>query len=131
MLSNLCWRFLNRKLYKYVTIDHPDETWLSELAELMPSIGLDPIYHMEIDYPFDLPYDVYRPDQKKGEKGGKAPILLLDHEGGISEISVKSDIVRSITGLHQGEYRLYFPEEPLLLHKHLLSEKIIQALHLT
>ncbi|OBR62554.1 hypothetical protein A7K91_02800 [Paenibacillus oryzae] len=131
LLSNLCWRFLNRKLYKYVTIDHPDETWLSELAELMPSIGLDPVYHMEIDYPFDLPYDVYRLDQKKGEKGGKAPILLLDHEGGISEISVKSDIVRSITGLHQGEYRLYFPEEPLLLHKHLLSEKIIQALHLT
>lgn len=130
LLQDLCSRFLNRRLYKYVTIESPDETWLSELAELMPSIGLHPEYHMELDYPFDLPYDVYRPDQKKGEKGGKAPILLLDDRNGVSEISLKSDIVRSITGLHQGSYHLYFPEEPLRLNKKVLSPKIIEALQL-
>lgn len=131
LLSDLCSRFLNRKLYKYVTIESPDEPWVTGLSNLMPAMGLDPDYHMEIDYPFDLPYDVYRPEQKNGEKGGKAPILLLDNDGRISEISMKSDIVRSITGLHQGQYHLYFPEEPLLGHKRMLSEEMIQGLQLS
>ncbi|GKU77108.1 HD domain-containing protein [Paenibacillus sp. L3-i20] len=124
LLSDLCRRFINRYLYKYVTIENPDESLLSEVAAALLSIGLNPDYHMEIDYPFDLPYDVYRPEQKNGEKRGKAPILLLDSEDEISEISVKSDIVRSITGLRQGQYHLYYPEEPLLQNKDKLSEEM-------
>ncbi|MBH5320737.1 HD domain-containing protein [Paenibacillus sp. GSMTC-2017] len=130
LLSDLCRRFINRYLYKYVTIENPDETLLAEVADSLLSIGLNPDYHMEIDYPFDLPYDVYRPEQKNGEKSGKAPILLLDSEDEISEISVKSDIVRSITGLHQGQYHLYFPEEPLLKNKKKLPEKMIKLFKL-
>lgn len=130
LLSDLCSRFLNRQLYKYVTIDNPDETLLSEVSDALLSIGLNPDYHMEIDYPFDLPYDVYRPDQNNGEKREKAPILLLDSEDGISEISVKSDIVRSITGLRQGQYHLYFPEEPLRRNKQLLSERMVKLFKL-
>ncbi|MEK3884218.1 HD domain-containing protein [Paenibacillus sp. PL2-23] len=130
LLSDLCLRFLNRQLYKYVTIENPDETWLAELAEALLAAGLNPDYHMEIDYPFDLPYDVYRPDQNNGEKREKAPILLLDNEDRISEISVKSDIVRSITGLRQGQYHLYFPEEPLRANKSLLSDRMRQLFKL-
>lgn len=113
LLSDLCDRFLNRRLYKYITINNPDEAQLNEISDCLSSIGMYPDYHMEIDFPFDLPYDVYRPDKKEGEKKEKAPILLLDAEDKVSEISAKSDIVRSITGLHQGEYHLYYPEEPL------------------
>lgn len=124
LLSDLCDRFLNRRLYKYITIDNPDEAQLNEISDCFSSIGMEPEYHMEIDFPFDLPYDVYRPDKKEGEKQEKAPILLLDGQDEVSEISAKSDIVRSITGLHQGEYHLYYPEEPLKKNIHLLSEKM-------
>ncbi|MFF2890632.1 HD domain-containing protein [Paenibacillus sp. NPDC057967] len=130
LLSDLCRRFLNRQLYKYVTIDNPDESLLLEVTDALQSVGLHPDYHMEIDYPFDLPYDVYRPDQNNGEKREKAPILLLDSEDRISEISMKSDIVRSITGLHQGQYHLYFPEEPLRKNKELLSERMLRLFKL-
>lgn len=129
LLSDLCRRFLNRRLYKYVMIE-PDEALLAEVADALLVVGLNPDYHMEIDYPFDLPYDVYKPDQNNGEKKEKAPILLLDSEYGISEISMKSDIVRSITGLRQGQYHLYFPEEPLAQNKHLLSERMIKLFKL-
>ncbi|WP_424768606.1 HD domain-containing protein [Paenibacillus sp. sgz302251] len=124
LLSDLCDRFLNRKLYKYITIDNPDETLLNEISDCFSSIGMSPDYHIEIDFPFDLPYDVYRPDKKEGEKKEKAPILLLQGEDEISEISTKSDIVRSITGLHQGEYHLYYPEELLRASIHLLPMSI-------
>jgi len=124
LLSDLCDRFLNRRLYKYVTLDNPDEELLNELSDWLSSIGMIPAYHMEVDFPFDLPYDVYRPDQKEGEKQGKAPILLLDEQDEISEISVQSDIVRSITGLHQGQYHLYYPEEAIKRYAHVLPERL-------
>lgn len=124
LLSDLCDRFLNRRLYKYITIDNPDETLLNEISDCFSSIGMHPDYHMEIDFPFDLPYDVYRPDKKEGEKKEKAPILLLDQADEISEISAKSDIVRSITGLHQGQYHLYYPEEPLRQSAHLINGQL-------
>jgi len=130
LLSDLCRRFMNRQLYKYVTIDNPDESLLLEVADALSSIGLNPDYHMEIDYPFDLPYDVYRPDQNNGEKREKAPILLLDNEERISEISMKSDIVRSITGLHQGQYHLYFPEESLRENIERLPERMVKLFKL-
>lgn len=130
LLGDLCRRFQNRQLYKYITIDNPDETLLLEVAGALQSIGLHPDYHMEIDYPFDLPYDMYRPDKNNGEKREKAPILLLDSEERVSEISVKSDIVRSIAGLHQGQYHLYFPEEPLRKNKERLSERMVKLFKL-
>lgn len=124
ILNDLCERFLNRHLYKYITLENPDEELLNEISECFSSIGMNPDYHMEIDFPFDLPYDVYRPDKKEGEKKEKAPILLLDGLEDISEISSKSDIVRSITGLHQGQYHLYYPEEPLKKNIHRLPESL-------
>ncbi|MUT67725.1 HD domain-containing protein [Paenibacillus sp. NEAU-GSW1] len=121
LLSDLCSRFLNRRLYKYITIPDPDESLLEEISRQFIAIGLNPAYHMEIDFPFDQPYDVYRPDSKKAGKEEKTPILLLDEQESLIEISAKSDIVRSITGLHQGEYHLYYPEEPLIGSKDKLS----------
>ncbi len=130
LLRDLCERFMNRQLYKYVTIEHPDETLLEAIRECFSSIGMHPDYHMEIDFPYDLPYDVYRPDQQAGEKKEKAPILLLHGEDEISEISSKSDIVRSITGLHQGQYRLYYPEEPLREAARFVPESLKQLFRL-
>jgi HD superfamily phosphohydrolase len=111
-------------LYKYITLSDPGDSLLEEAAQQFISIGLNPDYHMEIDFPFDQPYDIYRPDAKKGGKEDKAPILLLNDDNSLSEISVNSDIVRSISGLHQGQYHIYYPIEPLLAAAHHLSAEV-------
>ncbi|MBD2848326.1 HD domain-containing protein [Paenibacillus sp. IB182496] len=111
LLAGLCRRFLNRRLYKYITMEEPDEALWSSIRKCFAELGLHPDYHLEIDFPFDLPYDVYRPDAKEGRE--RPPIVLLDAFDQLAEISDKSDIIRSITGLHQGRYHLYYPEEEL------------------
>ncbi|MBW7455125.1 HD domain-containing protein [Paenibacillus sepulcri] len=124
LLAELCTRFLNRKLYKYITMDNADEKLWQEIREQFQSIGLNPDYHLEIDFPYDMPYDVYRLGHDFMDKDERPPILLLGQDDRLSEISRKSDIIRSITGIHQGKYHLYYPEEPLLESAHLLSPHI-------
>lgn len=107
ILADLCRRFLHRRLFKYITMEHKD-TFLEEKVRLrMEKAGIDPAYYMEIDFPFDLPYDVYRP----GDAEEKRPIYLLDANENTIEISKNSDIVRSISGIHLGKHRLYYPED--------------------
>lgn len=110
ILSDLCRRFLNRELYKYVPLEYRDETWIMELKEQWRNIGLDPDYYLELDTPTDLPYDVYKPETNEGGTD-KPPILLLDDQERLTEISVKSEIIRSIAGLQRGKYHIYYPEE--------------------
>ncbi|BBH23361.1 hypothetical protein Back11_47060 [Paenibacillus baekrokdamisoli] len=126
LLADLCERFLNRRLYKYVTMDHADEELWADIRDQFLAIGLHPDYHLEIDFPYDMPYDVYRPGTLHNDldKEDKPPILLLDQDQQLSEISERSDIIRSITGLHQGKYHLYYPEEPLLESLHKLQPHI-------
>ncbi|MCR8636092.1 MULTISPECIES: HD domain-containing protein [Paenibacillus] len=111
ILSDLCSRFLNRNLFKYVSLERIEAEQIERLRETMEGLGMDPIFYLAIDFPSDLSYDVYRP----GDHDEKLPILLLDNKDRLTEISLKSDIVRSISGIHMGKYHLYFPEE-LLLH---------------
>lgn len=85
---------------------------MERLGSLLQSFGIDPDYYLKIDFPSDLSYDVYRP----GEQDEKLPILLLDSKNTLSEISCKSEIVRSISGIHMGKYHLYYPHELLLNH---------------
>lgn len=108
-LSDLCSRFLNRKLYKYVELDTPELEMLEEIREAFSRAGLHPEYDMEIDFPTDLPYDVFRPDEGVRQK----QILLLDRQERLREISEVSDIVRSISGLQRGKTHLYYPDNKL------------------
>jgi len=112
LLADLCLRFLHRRLYKYVTMDERDEPLWARVRSQFNEAGLNGDYHLEIDFPFDLPYDVYRPDN--GEAEEKPPILLLGDGDRLNEISSRSDIVRSITGLHQGKYHLYYPRDEVM-----------------
>lgn len=131
ILSRLCERFLNRKLYQYITVNPYSDELISEIQDAFIEIGLNPEFDIEIDYPYDRPYDIYHPDQ--GKRGGKekAPIMLLEQNGTLSEIASKSDIVASISGLHEGKIHLYYPAEDLIRHKHQLSHKIKQLFQLT
>lgn len=107
LLGQLCSRFLDRKLYKYVEVESLDMETIDDIRHAFEAAGLHPDYDLEIDFPTDLPYDVFRPDNESTEK----QILLLDKHERLVEISEVSDIVRSISGLHRGKYHLYFPHE--------------------
>lgn len=112
LLSDLCRRFLDRCLYKYITVEGIDEPFLNELRREWEEIGLNPDYHLEVDTPVDLPYDVYKPGAAPDAKD-KPPILILDEKDRVSEISARSEIIKSIAGLHQGKFAIYYPEEEL------------------
>ncbi|MCC3377010.1 HD domain-containing protein [Cohnella sp. REN36] len=115
LLAELCRRFLNRRLYKYVPLEQPDETLAERLRTEWRKIGLDPDYHLEMDTPTDLPYDVYKPGAQP-DTSDKAPVLVLDAKERLTEISLKSDIIRSIAGLHTGKYYIYYPDDLVRPH---------------
>lgn len=129
LLSNLCRRFLERQLYKYIPLEEGEEGWLEEMRHQWERIGLNPNYHLEVDTPTDLPYDVYKPGTLPGGPE-KPPILLLDDKEHLTEISLKSEIIRSIAGLQRGKYYVYYPEEEVLRHAGQLSSKIREKLYL-
>ncbi|NWL90186.1 hypothetical protein DMN77_21785 [Paenibacillus sp. 79R4] len=110
LLGELCSRFIDRKLYKYVEMDSLDMETIEEIRAAFDKAGLNPEYDLEIDFPTDLPYDVFRPDGEGREK----QILLLDRQERLREISEVSDIVRSISGLQRGKFHLYFPDDKVL-----------------
>ena len=109
ILADLCDRFLHRRLFKYVPLDAAEGETVARTERRLKQLGLDPAYYMEQNYPTDHPYDLYRP----GEPDGKLPILLLDQNERLVEISVKSEIVRSINGIRRGEKLLFAPEEAI------------------
>jgi HD superfamily phosphohydrolase len=109
VLSDLCRRFLHRKLFKYAAPTVLDDSLLEALRDTIRREGYDPAYYLQVDFPEDLSYDIYR----SGHDSGRKPIFLLKHGGGLVEISEVSDIVRSIRGTQVGKHRIYMPERLL------------------
>ncbi|WP_127540848.1 HD domain-containing protein [Paenibacillus illinoisensis] len=105
VLSELCERFMDRRLYKYVEVEQIDVETIEEIRVAFAKAGLQPEYDLEIDFPTDLPYDVFRPDESTDKQ-----ILLLDRQDKLHELSEVSDIVRSISGIHRGKHHLYYPQ---------------------
>jgi len=106
ILADLCSRFMNRRLFKYRQIDDQGTGVEQAIKADLLDAGYDPAYYMGIDYPSDLSYDVYRPGETFN-----LPILLLSEDDTLHEISERSEIVRSISGVHKGKGRVYFPQE--------------------
>ena len=66
ILKDLCRRFMNRNLFKYVEFDPAKEyKKLQELSGLFQKAGLDPEYYLVVDSSSDLPYDFYRPGEEE------------------------------------------------------------------
>lgn len=106
ILRDLCGRFINRNLFKYVEFDPANEyKKLNELMKLFEKAGIDPEYYLVVDSSSDLPYDFYRP----GEEGERLPIFLLMENGELREISRESEIVDAISGKRRTDHKLYFP----------------------
>ncbi|HLU24012.1 MAG TPA: HD domain-containing protein [Bacillaceae bacterium] len=111
ILRDLCSRFMNRKLLKYVGFSPDKKEILSEqLSELFRAADIDPEYYLAFDSSSDLPYDFYRP----GDEEERRPIHLLMPNGELHELSRESTIVDAISGKLRSDHKLYYPEEILL-----------------
>ena len=113
ILSDLCRRFVNRNLFKFVEFDPAKEyKKLAELGSLFKKAGLDPEYYLVVDSSSDLPYDFYRP----GEEEERLPIHLLMKNGDLKELSRESEIVDAISGKRRTDHKLYYPADFLKDH---------------
>lgn len=110
ILSDLCNRFVNRKLFQYIEFQPANEmNKIVELTLLFKKAGINPDYYLVMDSSSDLPYDFYRP----GEEEERLPIHLIRNNGEIRELSRESEIVDAITGKRRTDHKLYFPEDIL------------------
>lgn len=108
ILSDLSRRFVNRKLFQYVSLNPFEQPEIySELRRLFNEAGLNPDYYLVHDSTSDLPYDFYRP----GIEGTKKPIFLLMQDGQQQELSEQSLIVEAIAGRIKVDHKVYYPEE--------------------
>ncbi|GEN32206.1 hypothetical protein HNQ35_001216 [Cerasibacillus quisquiliarum] len=110
ILSDLCERFINRRLFKYVEFD-PNKmmnSWVT-LTQLFKDMNIDPEYYLVVDSSSDLPYDFYRP----GEEGERLPIHLLMPNGELRELSRESEVVEAISGKKRTDHKLYYPLDRL------------------
>ena len=113
VLADLSRRFLNRRLFQYVTLQPEEEVDLDLLERLYRKAGLDPDYYLEVDTLSSLPYDVYRP----GDSSGQLPIYMLNESGELEEISTRSPVVRSLCGTPVEAKHVYYPADRIVLPK--------------
>src|SRR5699024_7543984 len=125
LLSDLCSRFMNRNLYKYVEIDPKKEKeYYHALCNLFEKAGIPPEYYVVIDSSADLPYDVYR----SGE--GRVPIYLQMPSAEEVEVCTSSVNDDAITGKERQDHKLYYPEDLLQqVEDEVLKEEIKNLLH--
>src|SRR5690625_694332 len=110
ILSDLCERFMNRRLFKYIEFNPNTQmnAWM-ELYNLFKEAGINPDYYLAVDSSSDLPYDFYRP----GEEEERLPIHLTMPDHQLKELSRHSDIVEVISGRKRTDHKLYFPKDLL------------------
>lgn len=111
ILSDLCHRFINRKLFAYKDFN-PAKQYeaFAELKQLFIDAGIDPVYYLATDSSSDLPYDFYR----TGEENERIPIHLLTKEGELEELSRRSEIVEAISGKRRTDHKIYYPKDQLI-----------------
>ncbi|HEU5141117.1 MAG TPA: HD domain-containing protein [Bacillales bacterium] len=107
VLRDLCSRFINRRLFKYVEFSPTAMDDYFQLKEWFREAEIDPDYYLVVDSSSDLPYDFYRP----GEEEERLPIHLLTAKGELRELSRESDVVEAISGKKRTDHKLYFPED--------------------
>jgi uncharacterized protein len=124
ILSDLCIRFIDRKLFKYTEMVSFTDGHL--LSAYFQEAGINPKYYLVVDSSSDLPYDFYRP----GEKEERLPINLLKPNGEIRELSRESDVVEAISGKRRTDHKLYFPMDLIEgIKDESLKTKIKEILH--
>ncbi|WAA12214.1 HD domain-containing protein [Fervidibacillus halotolerans] len=131
ILRDLCHRFLNRNLFKYIEFEPSNNEYKKymSLVKLFEQANINPEYYLVIDSSSDLPYDFYRP----GEEEERLPIHLLMPGGELRELSRESEIVEAISGKRRTDHKLYFPMD-ILKEKQMdesVRKEIFDLLHIT
>lgn len=127
VLRDLCDRFMNRRLFKYIDIEpESEQQWTQQLTPLFEEAAVLPDYYLAVDASSNLTYDLYRPSQG----GENMPIQLLMPDGHLRELTTESEVVEAISGKKRTDHKLYFPEDELIdmsLYKE-TKKKILQRL---
>ena len=108
ILADLASAYVNRHLLKSITFD-PKAVELKDLdflSSLVEEAGFNPDYYTGIHSNYDLPYDFYRPSSEKP----RTEIKILQKNGSLTELSVLSPLIKSLTGTIHGNSRFYFPK---------------------
>lgn len=106
ILSDLCQRFMNRKLFKYCAYNpETDGVFYDQLAQIYRELGYKPAYYLQVQSSSDLPYDLYRPGENQ-----RLPINIKQKDGGLVELSACSPLVKAISGKTKTDVKLYYPD---------------------
>ncbi|WP_100486785.1 HD domain-containing protein [Sporolactobacillus pectinivorans] len=128
ILRDLCSRFMNRRLFKYVQLSKDQLYVDEELSQAFREAGIDPDYYLEVDSSSDCPYDFYRP----GDEEERRPIQLKMPDGSLHELSQESEVVGAITGKRRTDHKLYYPKDRVLSlpDRSSAKKKIFELLHI-
>ena len=105
ILSDLASRFLNRHLFKYMQLKNLDD--LKRIKDIAKDKGYHPDYYIVSDNQKQIPYLHY------GESGELSEIEILDSEGSLSPLPMKSEIVSAILNSKRfkSDQKVFFPKE--------------------
>ncbi|ABP67274.1 metal dependent phosphohydrolase [Caldicellulosiruptor saccharolyticus DSM 8903] len=125
ILSDLCDRFLNRRLFKYKKcgnnfVKNP-MMWMKlqdafkEAYKKRNEEFFD--FYFAIDTPSDVPYDFYKPSEKEEQFA----INVLKNNS-LVELSRESKVINALTGTEMVEHRVYFADDKIDLNDSNLKE---------
>lgn len=105
ILSDLSSRFLNRHLFKYQQLKSQKN--LMSIKAIAQAKGYHPDYYIVSDNQKQIPYLHY------GESGELSEIEILDSEGCLSPLPMKSEIVSAILNSKRfkSDQKVFFPKE--------------------
>ena len=105
ILSDLSSRFLNRHLFKYKQLKSQKD--LMSIKAIAQTKGYHPDYYIVSDNQKQIPYLHY------GESGELSEIEILDSEGCLSPLPMKSEIVSAILNSKRfkSDQKVFFPKE--------------------
>lgn len=105
ILSDLSSRFLNRHLFKYQQLKSQKD--LMSIKAIAQVKGYHPDYYIVSDNQKQIPYLHY------GESGELSEIEILDSEGCLSPLPMKSEIVSAILNSKRfkSDQKVFFPKE--------------------
>lgn len=108
VLSDLCYRVLNRKPFKsLLVVDDEVQELTTALQDELRAMHFDPEYYFGENTSLDQPYD----DSQSLLGNNKTRIELITKMNQIVELSQVSMLIQSINGKSLGDRRLYYPRE--------------------
>lgn len=108
ILSDLCYRVLNRKPFKsLLVVDEEIEELTTALQTELRANHFDPEYYFALNKSFDQPYD----SSHSNPTSKKIQIELITKTGQLVELSQVSMLIGALSGKELGDQRLYYPRE--------------------